>query len=241
METNLHNWLMDHQPSEEMTYEKPFWYTYCFLRDYILNIFYPETEYRLHEVWVQTVNENHSIIGTHCSKSIIHPVIRLDYKGCTIVFRYNFHDYEIAVISPKDIYFHDEKKLLHDIFHSKKDSFFYQGFPDEYRIDGRYEDNKKEFMAKVYKSYEFYYFMYALKLAIDAENEPVIDQEKGIYKNPEMDNLRKKFCLCFNCEKCKPNHTDHCKIAAEGYALCKKYNIAFMVTRCKNFKKRKEV
>ena len=58
----------------------------------------------------------------------------------------------------------------------------------------------------------------------------VIRYEKEVYCNEDMDFLRRKECLCMNCS------TTECLIAKKGYELCKEHNIAFMVTRCPNFK-----
>ena len=49
----------------------------------------------------------------------------------------------------------------------------------------------------------------------------------AVWEDEEMDALRKKACLCLNCHK-----LGNCQIGAEGYDLCKRHNIAFMVTRC---------
>lgn len=51
-----------------------------------------------------------------------------------------------------------------------------------------------------------------------------------VWANEYTESLRRTECLCFNCEL-----LDRCIIAAQGLALCKTYNIAFMVTRCPVF------
>jgi hypothetical protein len=50
--------------------------------------------------------------------------------------------------------------------------------------------------------------------------------------NVRMDGMRKQECLCFNCDKC----ADKCERADELFELCKKYNLATMVTRCPEFR-----
>lgn len=46
-------------------------------------------------------------------------------------------------------------------------------------------------------------------------------------QNDETDVLRKEFCLCLNCK-----NMVICPAAKAGFELCKKYGLAFMVTRC---------
>lgn len=51
--------------------------------------------------------------------------------------------------------------------------------------------------------------------------------------NSKMDNIRKKECLCLNCLL-----MGDCDSAKKLYKVCCDDNIALMVTRCKNFKKK---
>ena len=53
-----------------------------------------------------------------------------------------------------------------------------------------------------------------------------------VWEDEAADALRKERCLCLNCAKCKPGEKDHCPIAARLYEVCKKDNVALMVTRC---------
>lgn len=162
-ELNFQNWLMDNKPPENMLYNSSFWETYTFWRDYILVMFTDEfyKRNRNFDKLYKEVNTNSEIIGTHISKSIINPVVKIVYHGVTIVFRYNFYDYEIAVISEKKIYLPMVK-----LFQSQKESFYYQGFPLEFQIKERYENNKCKFIAGLDNHYKFYTFMYLLQRQI---------------------------------------------------------------------------
>ena len=51
-----------------------------------------------------------------------------------------------------------------------------------------------------------------------------------VWANQEMDEARRKECLCFNCKR-----QNDCAIAKEGLKLCQLTDIAFMVTRCPKF------
>ena len=51
-----------------------------------------------------------------------------------------------------------------------------------------------------------------------------------VWRNAEMDEARRKECLCMNCKR-----LHDCAIAKEGLRLCQLTDIAFMVTRCPKF------
>lgn len=163
MDMKLHEWLMSHQPEDKMLWKDAFWATYAFWQNDILPMFtdeYYKKNWDLDKLIVE-INENSDIVGEHWSKSIIHPVMKIKYKDVTIVFRYNFYNYEIAVISDKPI-----KIPMAQLFDSKEASFCYEGFPEDYKVEDRYEDNKCCFIASVYNHYRFYAFMYLLERQI---------------------------------------------------------------------------
>ncbi|MCR4322864.1 MAG: hypothetical protein NUV61_02140 [Candidatus Azambacteria bacterium] len=69
-------------------------------------------------------------------------------------------------------------------------------------------------------------------------NFKVLQVEKygvQVLQHPEMDDLRRTQCLCLNCAEMQD-----CAIAAAGFELCKKYNIAYAVTRCPYFDMKQE-
>ena len=55
------------------------------------------------------------------------------------------------------------------------------------------------------------------------------EKKYGVYVwiNTETDELRREQCLCLNCD-----HLTQCVIAKNSHELCKKHDIAFMMTRC---------
>ena len=159
MNTKFQQWLMSHRPDNELLWKDAFWDTYIFWRDNILPMFTDEY-YKAsvnYEQLNKEVDNNSDIIGEHRSKSIVNPVVRIVYKGVTIVFRYNFYNYEIAVISNKPIKL-PQKRL----FYSAGTSFFYEGFPEKYKIKEFYEDDKSRFIANIETHYNFYTFMFLL-------------------------------------------------------------------------------
>lgn len=62
---------------------------------------------------------------------------------------------------------------------------------------------------------------------------PVLENHYGkeVWTNRFMDDLRRKECLCLNCEIQKD-----CTVAASLFNICKNDNLALAVTRCKNYK-----
>lgn len=171
-DTNFQKWIMKHIPEDKMLYKKQFETYIVFWRDHILHMFYPIWDYpgvENRDNMVELQNKNIEVVGTHWSKSIEHPCVRLTYKGVDIVFRYNFYDYEIAVIGDIPL-----NLPMDGLFVSKglgesdtSFGFFYQGFPEKYQLKKYYEDDNSTFMASTTNHYKFHTFMYILKNEID--------------------------------------------------------------------------
>ena len=137
-----------------------------FLRDSIIPMIYSEVieanEDKPFDKLQEEINSRYEIVGTHYSKSIELPVLRLRYKGVEIVFRYNFYDYEVTVISESDL------NLPKGLFNPEETSFYYQGFPAEYMLKTNYATSHKKFSVSITSSeYLFYTFMFVLKNEID--------------------------------------------------------------------------
>jgi len=167
---------MAHQPSDNMLWKETFWHTYVFWRDIIIPMFNPivrEGYKEWEEFHISDIDAFTDVIGEHWSKSIVNPVLKITYKGVTLVFRYNFYDYEVAVISPKELIFPQK-----NLFYSKETSFYFQGFPEEYQLTDRYEFNKKQFMAQMRSHYEFYTFMFLIKAQMN-EDFPLCKELRG--------------------------------------------------------------
>lgn len=66
------------------------------------------------------------------------------------------------------------------------------------------------------------------------KKQPKVEEHynRMVWVNPTTEKLRKDECLCLHCGSLKPGSSDNCSIAQEGYELCVKANIAFMVTCC---------
>ena len=58
---------------------------------------------------------------------------------------------------------------------------------------------------------------------------------QSVVVNVLMEALRRDECLCLNCTK-----LGICGIAKEGFDLCKKYNVAFAMTRCPIFEPKED-
>jgi hypothetical protein len=51
----------------------------------------------------------------------------------------------------------------------------------------------------------------------------------------ELKGKHKDFCLCYSCEKFKPNMPENCPIAQENYELCVKRDLVLPVWECPEF------
>jgi hypothetical protein len=54
-----------------------------------------------------------------------------------------------------------------------------------------------------------------------------------VWTNPYTDYIRREECLCLNC-----NCLDWCPAAKQLYELCKGYDLALMMTRCKSWEEK---
>ena len=160
-ETKYQQWLNKNNPPDRMAWRDQFWIYNIFWRGNIADLFHARDGYQQdseHGVcWYDSII---SVIGEHYSKSIVNPVLRIIYRGVTMVFRYNFYDYEVAVIGDIPII------LPERLIPSK--SFFYQGFPKEYQIEERYTHGATKFICGCNSHYEFYTLMFLLQECIDS-------------------------------------------------------------------------
>ena len=159
-ETEYQYWLNKNNPSDKMAWKDSFWGYNIFWRDTIASLFHANDGYQQDSTTgVRHYDSIVSIVGEHWSKSIKNPVLCITYRGMTMVFRYNFYDYEIAVIGNIPI-------ILPERLIPAK-SFFYQGFPKEYQIEERYTHGATKFICGCNSHYEFYTLMFLLRECID--------------------------------------------------------------------------
>jgi hypothetical protein len=55
---------------------------------------------------------------------------------------------------------------------------------------------------------------------------------KQVWENECFEDQRKGNCMCHQCQRMKPDQSDHCPIAAKFYEVCKDHGCAFILTRC---------
>ena len=170
--TKLRVWCINHKPKDSMIWKGAWWDAYSLL-DYNILPMFSKSWNENHDLdsYYKEINAMIDIVGEHWSKSIIHPVMRIIYRGVTIVFRYNFYDYNVTVISPFSL-----SLPVSTLFQSEKATFFHEGFPDKYVIDERYETNQSKFMAFIRNHYDFYTFMFLLKQEVDS----VLQMEENV-------------------------------------------------------------
>ena len=71
-----------------------------------------------------------------------------------------------------------------------------------------------------------------LELVVNRYRRKDTDPEK-VWANVDADELRRKECLCLNCERMydTPQYSS-CRAAQEFFELLKKHNSAITMTRC---------
>lgn len=165
MDLKFQQWLMEHNPDDKYIFKSAWWDQYVFWRDKILPMFtdayYKSGKSFSWENVEKEIDTNVEIIGEHYSKSLIHPVVKINYRGATIIANYNFYGYEVEVFSDYII-----QLPMSNLFRSKKAGFFWYGYPEKWITNERYEDNKKTFVAEINDLYDFYTFMYLLQRQI---------------------------------------------------------------------------
>lgn len=165
MENKYLKWLEEHRPDNNMVY-KDAWY------EVYRRIWWNKILPMFSDAWNkpgrknlgecnEDMNNVIDIVGRHRSKSMLHPVLRINYHGTVIVFRYNFYDYNVTVISNKQL-----NLPMKELFKSREETMYHEGFPEEYVIEDRYEDNKSRFMVCIDDHFKFYTFLFLLKRQI---------------------------------------------------------------------------
>lgn len=163
---NIDNWAQENKPSDDMLYKNSYWSWIHFISYTFFDMFFKEYTKDIDD-WdkiEEVVNKHHEVIGSHTSKSILLPVLKIVYKGVIFVFRYNFYNTEVVVVSDKDI----EISKYSDVFESDNTNCFYlEGVPDKYRVTDSYAVNHKRFTFRVSNLYDFYAVMLIIQHEID--------------------------------------------------------------------------
>lgn len=100
---NIDNWAQKNKPSDNMIYKDSFWSWIRFISYTFFDMFFKEYTKDIDD-WdkiEEIINKHHEVIGSHTSKSILLPVLKIDYKGVIFVLRYNFYNTEVTVFSEK--------------------------------------------------------------------------------------------------------------------------------------------
>ena len=160
-------WIRVNQPDKKLLFKDGCGKQVCFIRDTICrNLFlyeeYPEAKGGKwdDEIYKKIKAFQPKVISTHCSKSVILPVMEIDLKSVDVklVLRYNFYDWNVTIESEKDIDC-DFKGTFTDEDYRY---CFCQGFPKE-RIYGMYKENHKKFTCCITSDYELFTFMWLLR------------------------------------------------------------------------------
>lgn len=166
MSVILDSWAHKNMPSDTKLYKQSYWSWVNFMINKFFDMFYYEYTEDLDD-WdkiEETINSYIEIVGSHISKSIKLPVIKMKYKGVIFVLRYNFYNTEIVVFSDKEI----DISAYSDVFESEDTTCFYlEGFPSEYAIKTPYSKSHKIFALRVCTLYDFYSIMLIIKHCIN--------------------------------------------------------------------------
>lgn len=124
----------------------------CFFLDKIATLFVPQDQdldIRKHFC---------RIAGWHTSKSVNLPVYSfLTDRGLEVVARDNFHNWNVTIISPRDIEFPDYFGI-----DNNSEYLFCEGMEEWKR--GKHADNKREFSFCVWDRYQLFAIMWYLSM-----------------------------------------------------------------------------
>lgn len=153
MQVNIQDWLIEQTSKQELSkylYADNWGKNIHFIRDTLGKLFN---------------TEDIKVISEHRSKSLICPVIKLDYKNVTMVFQFNFYDWQIMIKSPDEIIFTNVEDLEFG------DYLFYQGIPEQYQFSAYSNTNTKTFAVDLPDDCcRVYAFFVVLKMLIDKNN-----------------------------------------------------------------------
>jgi hypothetical protein len=131
------------------------------------------------------------VIGEHTSKSVRLPVYSLERPdlGLQVVLRYNFHDWNLSVLSETPVttdlrgfeldYARKEDRDRHPSGFRAPGTWgycFFQGFPHEVQF-GPFSENPKKFSLCIDSAYQVYTFLWLLMRERRNPRESVNDQE----------------------------------------------------------------
>lgn len=160
-------WIRVNKPDEKLIYKEGCGRQVCFIRDTIyrrlfFEIEFPSAKDNPYSDESSKAYEDFQpfVISTHCSKSVILPVMEIDLKsvGVKLVFRNNFYNWNVTVESEKDIECDFKETFTDESYHY----CFCEGFPGG-RRHGMYKDNHKKFTCCIYNDYELFTFMWLLR------------------------------------------------------------------------------
>ena len=139
---DITTWIRVNEPDENLIYKDGLGKQVCFIRDTIMrNMFYGSI---FGKYETKTYDDfQPMVINTHRSKSVLLPVmlVNLEKYKIKLIFRDNFYDWKISVVSKEDIncdfkgLFSEDDKAINSVY--------CEGFPKDLVFD-RYCNNKKQ-------------------------------------------------------------------------------------------------
>lgn len=69
-----------------------------------------------------------------------------------------------------------------------------------------------------------------------SEFEQYVHHHVVVWVRKDLKGKHRDHCLCYSCEKFKPNQETNCGVAQENYKLCKIYNLTLPIYECPRFR-----
>lgn len=167
-EVPLQKWISEQVVGDEMRWKGAWGDQVAFFRDKVARLFYAGLDY-------EDCDGIATVISTHRSKSIILPVYKLHRAdiGLTMIFRENFYNWKMSVISEKPIIadfsglFHTTPPLDPSYTGNPLADCYFEGFPGNL-IFGYYEpSDKKKWSAEIWGDQALWTTVFLLLRSMD--------------------------------------------------------------------------
>lgn len=150
-------WCIDNEPDDKMRFKPGYWSQIQFMRDQLYRVPFWDLADKAEVCKIE-------VYGTHTSKSVKLPVVKITYKGkglgndvyFEMIVSYNFHMWSVSVRCTEQI---PETIVDLRLFNQDESSYCgLYGFKPEDELSS-YRNNKREFSCTINTTYELWTFM----------------------------------------------------------------------------------
>jgi hypothetical protein len=165
----LQAWISEQTVGDEMLWKGPWGRQVEFIRDDLRTLIGVGLDY-------EDKNLLGRVISTHTSKSIVLPVVEFERKdlGLRLIFRNNFHNWKMSVISQKtaivanfDGLFHTTPPIEPDYTGDPLASVYFEGFPRDL-IFGYYARSNTRWLAEIDGNHTLWTTVFLIMRALGA-------------------------------------------------------------------------